>query len=451
MDDKPRTQGQATGKNSLFNTFISASDFNLPPQLSGQNTNKNSFAGDFHPSGKGLKFDYYKSIPVIPEQRLNHDNPEIHQSQVEFNSETMIIHDHRENDDYVKRMCIILAENLESTFPPGEHKEVSSNTINNTLEKSDKIQVKSKRPSLEHSKIFELLKSQERKDFSLNSTANLKISSPETKANLNISPDSIKKEFQIGSSHKKKKVSETVKPSNFRVEKNIITLLEEIEKDYDSKKSSPFKENMYAKNPMKASLDLENIHADFNGLALTSNQKLQRKPLQDISNKAVEFATAESQRDLPSSGTRFNNIITSEDSERNIQAQMTDNSDKDKENCAPDFSKITFRKPPTDYNMRLQLDAEVDLYCTEDINKETPRYNNEIDFKTNYYSPNYTDRLHTVEEVCSSSKESSTGGDYPIRSFNRSTSKREPMTSSVRAFTDVKSYFPYNVLATYCQ
>jgi hypothetical protein len=100
------------------------------------------------------------------------------------------------------------------------------------------------------------------------------------------------------------------------------------------------------------------------------------------------------------------------------------------------MSKITFRKMPNDSAMKFQMESEIDLFCTEDINKETPRYYNDHEVK-NYFSPNYTDRLHTVEEVCSSSKESSIGGDYQVRSFIKSTSKREPLTSSVRAFTEV--------------
>jgi hypothetical protein len=218
------------------------------------------------------------------------DLQDYHSSQVEFNSETMIIHDHKEEDDYVKRMCIILNENLESTFPPpAESKEAPT-----PLEKTDKVRIeKSKRPSLEHSKIFELLKSQERKDFSISTSKNFKVGfSPDPKVNLNISPESIKKEFKIGSSNKKRTL-ELAKANSSKVEKNIIALLEEIDKDVDSKQSSPNKE-LYKAN-MKNSLDLENINADFNGIQLNSDQKIPRKPLQDISNKALDFATAESQ------------------------------------------------------------------------------------------------------------------------------------------------------------
>jgi len=424
-----------TNKNSLFNTFISGTDPNsiYPSRGSGLHTNKSSFAeGPFYPNQLKPRIESRKS--TIPEcSRANGNLYDNLTSQEEFTCESMIIHDSKDNDDYIKRICTILAENLENS---------ATHSLENQVASPEEFS--KKKNSMEHSKIFDLLKSQDRRDSTTVSTKP-KYHSPDfILETVEFSPDKDDKD-----------------DNNFiydppKIEKNIMSLLDETINEETNKKklfNSPIqdKENIPKRNKEKAKTNSlkyvgkssptkkvspENTNKD-------SRYGLKRKPLQDISNKpksSPKQTKAVPQR-FSLDMRRTNPIFTSESSEKNLDLLT------EIQETPIDNSKVTSRKPKADFNLQLnkceeELFCNEDLFCDEELVKPTPRYT-EVDFKT-YMSPQ-NERLHTVEEVCSSSKESSTGGEYPIRSFaSRSTnSKRDYLTSSARVLTDVK--FSHNL------
>jgi hypothetical protein len=283
MDDKmPRAQG----KNSLFNTFISASDVIsvVPSRVSAHNTKQNSMSDNFYSTNKAVnKPEVAKNIPPILENR-NKENTDLMASHDEFINESVIIHDSRENDDYVKRICNILAENLESN--PIENKFEKTGSV-----KNEKLNDPKQKPnSMETSKIFELLKSHERRHSSLGSSSkNTKTNSPDAiYATLQISPESLKNDFCTTNSSLKFKDTHP----NLHVEKNIITLLEEID---ESSHSSPSKENPPSYHPLPPDPT--------------------RKPLQDISNRRLPVVPSKS---------KSNYILTSEDSNQYLTLQFSE-------------------------------------------------------------------------------------------------------------------------------
>lgn len=336
-------------------------------------------------------------------------------------NETFIVNADPENDDYVKKICSILSENLSNNQIRSQDTSIVIPAALSRVRSRNQTQVQP--IDLKSSKIFKLVKQQEQKRHA----SGLTVKDRNRSQHLEDSPS-------LFTSGKKQKSctlfleSGELEKENLNPQFNLTAEKKAKHLQYNaSAVRRPLADRVDQAQNRNISLYSENETYGQFSTGGGNNYNYLNEPRSGVFDpfmanyclpnfeKEIIVETLDEMNDLEEvemSDSSKNHHNTPRKSLK-VSATLSEK----KTSQSVDFSFTTNMYPiqvPADM-FRVGEPAKRDPSSEGDSTKVTPRLTN-VDFKT-MYMPMYCERLYTVEEVCSPSKEGSTGGDTHFKSF----------------------------------
>ena len=316
-------------------------------------------------------------------------------------NETFIVNENPDNDDYVNKICNILDENLKL-----------NPAFSNEQPKARKSKPKNKQQSLQpidlnNSKIFQFVKLQEQKrnaNNQLKGKENEKPNLHEDSPSLFTSGKKTKSVFSLMNSTELDKENANPNiPSGF----SKMRIQQTANKSRREPLSERNLEMSFKKSPEKGYFDYNSRSPLLSPSEGSKKSNFDAFPYKK--QEFIQFSKKENDQEKKIIIDYIDEMVDNQEEEDLINAEITHHN-------TPRAS-LRIKTTMSDRKSASNMDADgMQLLRTShtenyDNANLTPRITN-VDFKT-LPSRVYCERLYTVEEVCSPSKEGSTRGDHP--------------------------------------
>ena len=346
-------------------------------------------------------------------------------------NDSVIINENKDNDEYIKKLCAVLSENLESNA--NSCSLIDRDPLANTF--GEKDLVRAVKPPLPI------------KGYAKNAVSSLKQNSTETALNSRRLIDFSQVQM-ITSNVTVRSTGKTKEQFIGRGENCLFGLKGSLELSPIPRLVFETRQVMNSKEFANSNVMERRRGQEFLSPSFISNEKstLTRQSregnLEQSSEKSLDVTKSNRQSsNKKTEMSREEDFVDSEEVEElsNNSVVILD-SIPEEEQSEPQHSgdQAGFKIEKTDFE-KLRLDVEDQfnkaVFQGESESKETPRYS-DIDFRT-HYTPGYSERLYTVEEVCSPSKESSNGGELQFKTMNSGTVSNRYITNSTRCHNEV--------------
>ena len=373
--------------------------------------NKNASVGNLQDMARVLFPDHFRtSSKDVAEYITSQENEE--------SNETVIVNENKENDEYIKKLCAILNENLENAHQPANIQNPES-LISPIVDKKNQLDPKFRHP----------IKSVEK--VNIDFTRGDKKS--QTRRLIDFSQSIIASSSKFVRSHEKNKEISCEDKDSFLCEQGSPDF-------YLDTKCTPDNKDNVTPNIRKKRHG-RTLSSGSGSLDSSKKASLKRQSRDENLEKKIRGAMKEMRELNKSSGKkeRVNkDLIQSLNNEINESSTFVLDSipeEEEGENAGRNMVIVNIEK--TNFNRFItepEEPQELEFITDSDV-RDTPRYS-DLDFRT-HYTPGYSERLYTVEEVCSPSKESSTNGELHFRMFNSGELSHRNVTNSIRRHHEV--------------
>ena len=339
-------------------------------------------------------------------------------------NETFIVNENPNNDDYVKKICSILNENLIN--PRGKSKEGSLVLPVSPSKVKGRVQPVSRPVDLNTSKIFQLVRSQEQKRNAEKDSTRKRDAVSHYRRLFDSAEkqdcDSVKISMEF--------VKENINPNSTfhsptqkhgysakRAPRRPLSQLNSTQPLFDSRASiSRAQNNVNAcisqgrKNPSFAKRDLEPRYMPLNFSEYMTSDSAQQK---EVIIEALEEmgSVDEVEPDVP--GISLHQMPRKSADIKKMRTRKCASHSEDLTRTA--YFRNGLFAPSLHNHESFKPDGDRS-YTDQDSSKV--HFRQCIAEAKHPHTPMHCERLYTVEEVCSPSKEGSTGGDTHFKSFN---------------------------------